>query len=90
MSVTQEWNWEFASCEVKSAFNEVDAALMPLKIVQSEQKIDFVVFKHSEWTLDSVTCTSILAFNAHVREMDSSQNSGTTDTDGHASESRVE
>ena len=70
--------------------HEVDAALVSLQVIQAEEQIDFVVFKHRERTLNCVAwSTWVLVLDVHVTKMDSPKDLGTSNTDCHASKSLI-
>lgn len=75
---------------MKFTLCQVNAALMPLQVVQSKQQIDFIVLEDCERTLYSVTwAPRVRILNVHVSKMNSAQNFCATHSDCSALKSRV-
>jgi len=66
--------------------DQVDAALVPLKVVKAEQEIYLIVFEDSERALNSL----VAAYEKHVSKMYSSKNFRLADTYCHACKPRIQ
>ena len=77
----EEWHRKFTSAEVQSRFDQVDAALMTLEVVQAEKQIDLVVLQHGKRALDRL----IAPDQVHVCQVDSAKNFRLPDTNRHPS-----
>lgn len=51
-AIGEEGYGEFTSVEVQSVLDQINAALVPLQVVQPKQQVYFVVFQHSKRALD--------------------------------------
>ena len=77
---TEEWHGEFAPTEVQSRLDQVNAALMSLEVVQTEQQINLVVFEHGERALDGL----IASDQVHICQVNSAQDLRLAHTDSHS------
>lgn len=48
IAIGKERYRKFAFVEMKAPVNQIDAALVALKIVKTEEQINLIVFKHGE------------------------------------------
>ena len=70
---------------MQSRLDQVDAALVTLEVVQSEQEVDLVVLEHGEGALDGLTAPKKL----HIGQMDTTKNLRLTNTDCHSCKSCI-
>ena len=71
---------------MKSVLNQIDAALMSLKVVKAEKQVDLVVFEHCQGNLNHLVTSK----KFHVCEMHSTKDFRRANTDGHACKSSVQ
>ena len=77
---------KLAAIKVKTTLDQVDAALMPLQVIQSKQQVNLVVLKHCETALYRL----LAADQEHVGEVDSAEDPRLADSDGHPCKPSVE